>query len=138
MGFLISGRLEAVLGTLPDQRTLQVIIPGTFMGELGLLSGKIHSRTIIAKQPSLVSESLSADTHPALPRQVALLTRETLLEIEKNDIVGPPSPLSLPPLLTSPPAPQILLCTLQKLALKTAAWRSCQLMLFSAGSLGPR
>jgi hypothetical protein len=99
MGFLISGRLEAVLGTLPDQRTLQVIIPGTFMGELGLLSGKIHSRTIIAKQPSLVSESLSADTHPALPRQVALLTRETLLEIEKNDIVGPP----LPPLAPSSP-----------------------------------
>jgi hypothetical protein len=99
MGFLISGRLEAVLGTLPDQRTLQVIIPGTFMGELGLLSGKIHSRTIIAKQPSLVSESLSADTHPALPRQVALLTRETLLEIEKNDIVAPP-PL---PSLSHPP-----------------------------------
>lgn len=134
MGFLISGRLEAVLGTLPDQRTLQVIIPGTFMGELGLLSGKIHSRTIIAKQPSLVSESLSADTHPVLPRQVALLTRETLLEIEKNDIVGPPLPLAP----SSPAAPQILLCTLQKLALKTAAWRSCQLMLFSAGSLGPR
>lgn len=57
MGFLISGRLEAVIGNQSDRRTLQVIIPGTFMGELGFLSGKIHSRTIIAKQPSMVWRS---------------------------------------------------------------------------------
>jgi hypothetical protein len=100
MGFLISGRLEAVLGTFPDQRTLQVIIPGTFMGELGLLSGKIHSRTIVARQPSLVSESHHHCLIPLrhLP-QVALLTRDTLLEIEKNDIVPP----SDRPLLTPDP-----------------------------------
>lgn len=55
MGFLISGRMEAMLGNQKEKRTLQIILPGTFMGELGLLSGKIHSRTIVATQKSQVT-----------------------------------------------------------------------------------
>ncbi len=55
MGFLVSGKLEAVIGTHKDQRTLQTIFPGTLIGELGLLSRGSHSRTIIASQKSIVS-----------------------------------------------------------------------------------
>lgn len=104
MGLLITGRLEAVIETWnhQDHRTLQIILPGTLIGELGLLSGGSHSRTIIATKTS----------------EVAILTKETLEEIEREDTV--------------------LLCALQKLALKTAAGRSHQLMLFSAGALGPK
>ena len=76
MGILISGRLKAVLRSNSDAateatRTLQVILPGTIFGELGLLSRGTHSRTIIA----------SADS------KIAMLSRDNLDEIEETDKV---------------------------------------------------
>jgi CRP-like cAMP-binding protein len=77
MGMLLSGRLKAVLRSDGDSntlssRTLQVILPGTIFGELGLLSRGRHSRTIIA----------SADS------RIAMLSRDTLDDIEETDKVG--------------------------------------------------
>lgn len=77
MGMLLSGRLKAVLRSNSDSdtvgsRTLQVILPGTIFGELGLLSRGRHSRTIIA----------SADS------RIAMLTRDSLDEIEEIDKVS--------------------------------------------------
>lgn len=77
MGMLLSGRLKAVLRSDGDSdtlssRTLQVILPGTIFGELGLLSRGRHSRTIIA----------SADS------RIAMLTRDALDDIEETDKVG--------------------------------------------------
>lgn len=50
MGLLISGNLKAVIITRKqqDMRTLQIIVPGSVVGELGLLSGGCHSRTLVA------------------------------------------------------------------------------------------
>ena len=77
MGMLIRGRLKAVLRSNSDAateatRTLQVILPGTIFGELGLLSRGRHSRTIIA----------SADS------KIAILSRDNLDEVEETDKVS--------------------------------------------------
>lgn len=150
MGILLSGRLKAVLranndAALHTTRTLQVILPGTIFGELGLLSRGTHSRTIIA----------SADS------RLAMLSRDSLDEIEETDKVRRccyAAPLAIRTVLYCfantaytalfaskcsnsvsiyLPHQQPLLCVLQHLALRTAAGRSHELMLFSAGSLGP-
>lgn len=110
MGLLMKGRLKAVLKAskygssrrlLQSERVLQVVLPGCFVGELGVLSKGNHSRTILAEEDSLV----------------ALLSLEKVEYIDEND--------------------KDVYFVLQTLALKTAASRSHELMLFNAGSLGP-
>ena len=61
MGLLISGNLKAVILTRKqnDMRTLQIIVPGSVVGELGLLSGGCHSRTLVATKPCEVSDVIS-------------------------------------------------------------------------------
>ena len=77
MGILLNGRLKAVLRSNNKEdgeeatRTLQVILPGTIFGELGLLSRGRHSRTIIASTDS----------------RLAMLSRDSLDEIEETDKV---------------------------------------------------
>lgn len=69
MALLLTGRLKAAIKTNDKYSTLQSILPGIFVGELGLLSRAKHSRRIIAAEPSLV----------------ALLSRDALDEIEEVD-----------------------------------------------------
>lgn len=83
MGILLNGRLKAVLRSNNKEagegttRTLQVILPGTIFGELGLLSRGRHSRTIIASTDS----------------RIAMLSRDSLDEIEETDKVGSLHPM---------------------------------------------
>jgi len=78
MGLLLKGRLKAVISAnkygsaynlFQSERVLQLVLPGCFVGELGLLSRGNHSRTIVADENSLV----------------AILTRERADWVEEED-----------------------------------------------------
>jgi CRP-like cAMP-binding protein len=113
MGIVLSGRLKAVLRASSNNNNNHKQRGGDTARTLqGILPGNVFGELGLLSR-GVHSRTIVASTDSKL----AMLDRNSLDEIEEHD--------------------KALLVCLQHLALRTAAVRSHELMLFNAGSLGP-